>query len=246
MEIDEKVNHWFCQTFENIQKEVHPSTENDLLIVGVLFTARKYTRSILLLLSQKHVLPAKALLRILCELYVKAFWCLNAQDNGKNVKKKIHENFQRWDYSRLIQDKKLLTNLEKYAEGDFKDKVENVLNKADDDVADYKGRPIKCIPSTADIFRELSVKDNIWDIIYQKIYQNYSRAVHLDRNTFNRLVQCKNDRIMCFDDWDDDINELYANCLCIACDTNILIRKYYDWPTEDLHQECLNLTSKYN
>jgi len=246
MEIDETVNNWFGQTFENIQKEVRPVTENDILIVGVLFSARKYTRSVLLLLSQNHALPAKALLRILCELFVKVFWCLNVQDSGKDVKKTIHENFQRWDYSRLLQDKKLLSNLEKYVEGDFRGKVEDALKKADGDVADYKERPIKCIPSTADIFKELSANESIWNILYSEIYQNYSKAVHLDRNTFSRLVQCKNDRIMCYDDWDEDINELYANCLRIACDTNILIRKHYDWPTGELRQECLNLTSKYN
>lgn len=246
MEIDKTINKWFEQTFEKFQKEVHPSTENDPLIVGVLFAARKYTRAVLSLLSQKHALPAKALLRVLCELFVKVFWCLNVRGDAKDVKQSIHGNFQRWDYSRLIKDKKLLVNLEKSATGDFKSKVRCSLIKADSDVAEYKKRGVKRMPDTASLFVVLSRDESAMSLIYPKIYQNYSRAVHLDRNTFSRLVRYEGDRIACYDDWDDDINDLYANCLCMACDINMLIRKYYGWPADELRQECLNLTSKYD
>jgi hypothetical protein len=246
MEIDKIINRWFQQTFEKIQKELGSSTEKDRLIVGVLLAARKYTQAVLTLLAQKHVLPAKALLRILCELFVKVLWCLNVQGNEEDVKKRIHENFQSWDYSRLIQDKKLLENLEKAIEGDFRGKVQDALKKVDDDVADYKERQVNCILSTADIFRELSIDKSDWKAIYPEVYQNYSRAVHLDRSTFSRLVRYEGDRIACYDDWDDDINDVYANCLCMACDMNMLIRKYYGCPADELRQECLNLTSKYD
>jgi len=246
MEIDKITDKWFKQTFEKVQEEVNPVTGNDLLIVGVLFAARKYTRAVLLLLSQKHALPAKALLRVLCELFVKIVWCLDIQSNEEDTKERVHMNFQSWDYSRLIQDKRLLTNLEKYTEGDFGGKVQDALKKAANDVADYKERPVKCIPPTADIFKELSVIEPAMNNIYAEIYQNYSRAVHLDRNTFSRLVQYKGDRIVCYDDWDDDINDLYAKCLCISCDINIVIRKHYNWPADALRNEWLNLTSKHD
>lgn len=244
MEIDKITDKWFKQTFEKVQEEVRPATGNDLMIVGVLFAARKYSRAVLLLLSQKHALPAKALLRILCELFVKVFWCLNVQGNEEDAKERIHKNFQSWDYWRLIQDKKLLANLEKYAEGDFGGKVQDALKKAANDEADYKERPVKYIPHTSDIFKELSFIEPTMNNMYAEIYQNYNRAVHLDRNTFSRLAQYKGDRIVCYDDWDDDINDLFTKCLCIACDINMLIREHYNWSVDELRKECLNLISK--
>jgi hypothetical protein len=245
METEDTINKWFEETFENIRKQVRPSTEIDHLLAGVLFASRKYTRAVLLLLSQKHVLPAKALLRVLCELFVKVVWCLNFRSSEEDTKQLIHENFQRWDYSRLIQDKKLLENLEKDVEVDFRCEVQGALKKIDEGVVDYKERPVKCIPPTADIFRELSVDENGWKAIYSKVYQNYSRAVHLDRNTFSRLVQHEGDWITCYDDWDDDINNVYAYCLSVGHDINMLIRKYYGWPMEEMRQEYSDLTSKY-
>ena len=86
MKIDETINKWFEQTFEKFQKEVRPQTENDLVLTGVLFASRKYVRAVLSLLSQKHALPAKALLRCLCELYVKIFWCLNVKGDTEDIK----------------------------------------------------------------------------------------------------------------------------------------------------------------
>lgn len=245
MEIEKTINKWFEQTFEKFQKEVRPSTENDLLLAGVLFAARKYIRAVLSLLLQNHALPAKALLRCLCELFVKVFWCLNVRDDVEDLKQSIHENFQKWDYSRLIQDKKLLEKLEKSATGDFKNKVQCSLKKAYRDIAEYKRRRVKSMPDTASLFVVLSRDESAMNLIYPKIYQNYSRAVHLDRNTFSRLVRYEGDRIACYDAWDNDINDLYANCLCMACDINMLIRKYYSWPANELRQECLNLTAKY-
>lgn len=245
MEINKVINKWFEQTFEKFQKEVHPPTEDDLLLAGVLFTSRKYVRTVLLLLAQKHSLPAKALLRILCELFVKILWCLNVRGDIADIKQSVHKNFQRWDYSRLIQDIKLLEKLAKSATGDFKSKIQCSLKKADSDVEEYKKRGVKRMPNTASLFEVLSHDESAMNLIYPKVYQNYNRAVHLDRNTFSRLVRGEGDRIMCYDDWDDDTNDVYANCLCMACDINMLIRKYYDWPTEELRQECLNMTSKY-
>ncbi len=245
MQIEETINKWFEQTFEKFQKEVHPPTEDDLLLAGVLFTSRKYVRTVLLLLAQKHSLPAKALLRILCELFVKILWCLNVRGDTAEIKQAVHNNFQRWDYLRLIQDKKLLEKLAKSATGDFKIKVQRSLKKADSDFEKYKKRGVKRMPDTASLFEVLSRDESAMNLIYPKVYQNYNRAVHLDRNTFSRLVRHEGDRIVCYDDWDDDINDLYANCSCMACDINILIRKYFDWPVDAIRQECLNLTSKY-
>jgi len=228
--MDETINKWFDETFEKFQKEVRPSTENDLFLAGVLFASRKYVRAVLSLLAQKHALPAKASLRILCELYVKIFWCLNVKGDTEEIKFAVHENFQSWDYSRLIEDKKLLMDMEKYATGDFKRDVQLSLEKAVRDLKDYKTRGIKRMESVASLCAELSRDPDkeAMKKIYPEIYRNYSRAVHIDRNTFSRLVRGEGDRIMCYDDLDDDINALYANCLCMACDINMLIRKYYN------------------
>jgi len=248
MQLDETIDKWFEQTFEKFQKEVHPPAENDLFLAGVLFASRKYVRAVLLLLSQKHALPAKALLRCQCELFVKTLWCLNVKGDTEVAKQAIHDNFQRWDYSRLIEDKKLLTDMAKYAEGDFKRDLQLSLEKVAKDVEEYKSRGIKMIEKVPFLCAKLSHDRGKEEMerIYPEIYRNYSRAIHLDRNTFSRLVRHEGERIACYDDWDDDIDNLYANCLCMACDINILIREYYNWPIGKLRREHGALVSKYN
>jgi len=173
---------------------------------------------------------------------------LNVKGDTEEIKFAVHENFQSWDYSRLIEDKKLLTDMEKYATGDFKRDVQLSLEKAVRGVKEYETWEIKRMESVSSLCAELSRDHDKEDMkkIYPEIYRNYSRAIHLDRNTFSRLVRGEGDGIVCYDDWDDDINDLYANCSCMACDINMLIRKYYDWPVDVIRQECLDLTSKYD
>lgn len=248
MEIDDIINKWFEQTFEKFQKEVRSSTETDRLLAGVLFASRKYVRAVLSLLSQKHALPAKALLRCQCELFMNTFWCLNVKGDTEEIKQAINENFERWDYSRLKADKKLFADMEKYASGDFLRDVQLSLKKLESDVDEYKRLGIRSMPSVACLYAELPRDHDKEDVkrVYAKIYRPYSRAIHLDRNTFSRLVRHEGDGIACYDDWDDDIHNLYADCLCMVCDINILIRDHYNWPTEELRHEHGALASKYD
>ena len=247
MEAEEIVNNWFAEMFQNFQKEVRPQTEDDLIIAGVLFGARKYTRAVLSLLLQKHISPAKALLRILCELYVRFYWCLDVPGDTKDVKQTSHLNFMRWDYLRLLNDKKLLKNLKNSREGDFRQKVQESLEEVHKGIEKYKKLGIKCMPDMACILNTLSSKNDGIGFMYPEIYLNFNRAIHLDRNTFRRLIQYNDDdnKIMCYDDWVEDINRLYKYCLCMSGDIIILIRKYYNLETEKLGNECLSFVSKY-
>jgi hypothetical protein len=249
MDIERITDKWFEQTFGRVQKDLLPPTEDDLFIVGVLFTARKYTRAALSLLGQMHVLPAKALVRVLCELYVNILWCLNVEgDTKEEITNAVHERFQSWDSYRITKDKKLLADMREYATGDFARDVCQSLKKAEEGVREYETRDIQKMKSVASLCAELS-RDSDKEAmkkIYVEMYRNYSRAVHLDRNTFSHLVryESENDRIACYDDWEEDIGHLYANCLCMACDINMLLRRHYGFPEGNLREECMDLVSK--
>lgn len=248
METEDRVDNWFQTTFERTRECVKPSSEEiDRLILGVLLSAREYTQAVLCLLDRKHGLPAAALLRVLCELYVKIFWCLNAEGDREQVLDAIHLNFQRWDYTRLINDIKLLEQRLKYITGELKAEVDRELRKARRGKKTYDTRQIKKMKDVASLCLELSQDGDTeaMPIVYTQVYRKYSRAVHLDKSTFSRIAKHEDDTIICHDDWDDAVEDLYKNCWCMACDINMLIRHHYGIE-EPLRQEYDKLTSEYN
>jgi len=76
--VEETINKWFVETNRLMQSNVNVDNFGpiDGLCVCVLQSANDYCNASLLLLNKKHERPAKALLRVLCELSVKLIWCL--------------------------------------------------------------------------------------------------------------------------------------------------------------------------
>jgi hypothetical protein len=245
MEVYQIIDNWFGNTFEQVKENVRPASQLDLFIAGVLFCARKYSKAILVLLNDGHKLPAEALLRVLCELYAKFFWCLNVRADTRIERiRKIHERFRRWDYSRLIQHRKILKNVQSACSGDFRLEIDKAMQEIEKGIETYNRQKLKCMPHTATIFKELP-KD--WESeVYPKIYQRFNSAIHLDMKIIRELVKYteKEKKIICFDDIQGNVQKLLSYCASMACDINRLIRSHYGWDSEQIKIEYESLSCK--
>lgn len=250
MEIDEvekTINGWFEKTFQNIQNN-RLRYGLDKLMVGVFLITRKYIRATITLLRDNHIAPSGALLRILCELYVKFLWCLNVPGGlaEKERNQKIYENFRRWDFSRIREQKRLLEKLLPSARGNFVKEIQNSLGKAYKEIAKCKSQHLKCMPDTKGIFRILSknLRNKEWEtIVYPKVYQNFSSFVHLDTKVFRELIKYEEGHYTCYDDLNVGKYDLLLYCASIACDVNQMVNRHYNWDTLQIQKEYGTLAS---
>lgn len=243
MEIEKTINRWFKETFTKTQQKVKPPTRLDLLCVAAFLCARKHSRAILLLIDNGHNLPTQALLRILCELYIKLYWCLNVSDQiHKNKEEEIYGRFKRWDLSRVIQHKKLLKNLQDT--GNTDPNVASAFSKLESSFQEYKRQGLDPMPEPYKLFAELA---GDWEnFIYPKVYRRFSSAVHSDMRLIRDLVKYdkKNNEILCFEDTSYKIEELLKCCISMACDVNLLIRNYYDFDSGKIQNEYEGIVCK--
>ncbi len=245
MEIDKTINKWFEETLTQIKTNVRQVLKLDQLLIGVLHCARKYCNGIMLLLDNDHKMPAAALIRILCDLYVKMLWCFMASDKVDNPVDDdvISQRFRRWDYKGVIEHEKMLGKVSEVASGDYKQEVDKALKELEKSKAEYKNQGIRCMPDTAGIFRELR-KD--WAAeVYPRIYQYFSRAVHLDMKLIREMVQYRGGKILCFSDPPSyKTGELLLYCISIGCDVNGLLRKHYGFDSEQMQTEYESLSNE--
>ena len=245
MKIDRTINKWFEETLAQINANVRQIRQLDSLLIGVLHCVRKYCNGIILLLDNDHKMPAAALLRILCELYANLLWCFKVSDKeGKAADDNaIYKRFRRWGYKGVIEHEKMLGKVSEATSGDYKQEVDKALKKLEKSKAEYKNQGIRCMPDTAGIFRELR-RD--WAAeVYPRIYQYFSRAVHLDMKLIREMVQYRGGQILCFSDPPSyKTGELLLYCISIGCDVNGLLRKYYGFDSEQMQTEYESLSNE--
>jgi hypothetical protein len=231
-EVHSTVDNWFGESW-NLIRNYHELTGADILLASVLLCARKHTIGVLLLLANNHKLSAQALLRVLCELYVKLVWTLGRPK--KLSKDDIYKRFQRLDYSRVIEHRKILRNLAKsYPHSSA---INESLAKAEKSIQDYDKRRVKALPDVAGIFAQIDEAHDTKDWIghvYPHIYQDFSGAIHSDMRILRELVQYDEyERTVSYKhDVEYSIDKLKDYCVSMACDINLLIRDQYEGTDE--------------
>jgi len=242
IEIDSTVDNWFRESLQLIKI----LTGADNLLASVLLCA-KHVISILLLLANNHKLPAQALLRVLCELYVKLVWSLGRPK--KLSKDDIYKRFLRFDYTRVIKHKKILINLAKSYPNSSD--INTSLVKAEESIEYFKNQRVNALPDVAEIFRQVdkahATKE--WtEQIYPKIYQDFSGAIHSDMRILRQFAQY--DKIAPYnDDVEYPIDTLKLHCVSMACDINLVIRDEYEATgeiSEQMQKEYKSIISKLN
>ena len=191
-------------------------------------------------LANKNILSTHALLRILVESYIVLTWALNAPANGEETKSnEVYKRFRRWDYARLIEDKKLLEDLPRTPE------IESNIEKIKSDIEKLKTDGIKELPKVKQLYDDVLGDESAE--MYAKTYRTYSQTVHLNRNVTQILacIEYENEEPK-EESYKDDIEADGDELLIVAsisCDTNKAIRGFYDWHSDAMQNEYDKLKS---
>jgi hypothetical protein len=158
--ISDKINQWFDETFAKLKTSKRD--EVDLIVSAILLACRKYSLAILDLIKNKHIIPAQALLRVLLETYAVLMWCFVPNKEEEDKKQQVHNRFERWDFLRIKEHKRLLETLNS-------NQLEyiNAIKELEKQIDIYRNQGIECLPTKRTIFEELG-KD--WMLVYPKYY----------------------------------------------------------------------------
>ncbi len=231
-------NRWFEETISNAG--TRPFL--DECLVATLVVAKKYTKAFFLLLENYHILPAKAMLRILAELFIKVAWCLDVENKNSNDKQ-VTEKLKMWvchteterckglekclkatkDEHKIAYIKKCILEKEKYLQ-QFPSSIKG------------KGK----FPSTFDLFTSEKIANLDSKFGYELYLVNYflyNNAVHLDMCSIGNLIGKQNGTTFIAPDASDDNEILARNCLYQVLSIVLLIRKYYKQEVKEMIAE---------
>jgi len=233
MEIDKTIEKWFEETAVQIETYVKTDTIIDMVAVSVLKAAENYCNGILLLLNKNHKMPAKALLRVLCELTVKFLWCmLIPEEYEKNPNDVIEEKIRRWGKYSLLETSKTLKAFRNAGTENFKSELEGKIKKLEESTKSFK---VDAMPPLSQIWEQLPEP---WKSeIKPMFYLRFNNAVHLDIKSLGDLIVREKNKLFCLDDSKEDIQDLIDSCLAFAFDINYLVRTHYDWNIEGMKKE---------
>jgi hypothetical protein len=248
-QVSTKVNRWFDESISQLQAKNDPLRQLDSLLAGILHCARKYCDGIFSLLSNHHVMPSAALIRVLFEFQVKLFWCLQApekrdlpdQDN-------CYQRFRQWDYTREKADRTLLTELREHSPVEERAEIDKVIQKLTARITQYESQGVKkSIPKMPIMLGELlrGVRGKGEHRMYAEIYRRFSREVHLDTHLARNVVDVSDRHMRCLPNplWYNEA-ELFSYGVAGARDINCAIRVHYGIDCSELQREYEDLVEE--
>jgi len=174
---------------------------------ALLKGAECYCKAILLLLDNNCVLPAKALMRCLCELAVKLMWCLQCPDDTDQVqdRKTVDEKVRRWQKRTLAQNIKVLKEYKQVDPENSKiDEQIKELEKKKDNMS------VREMPPYAQLLEKLPIEFR--REISLQVYSDFHKAIHLDSNSLVGLYLRNNESAVN----NRDISKLKEFCFKLA------------------------------
>jgi len=230
MSIDKIMMKWFDETDNLINAEINNFESIDGLCIAVLHNAKDYCCAISTLLQCGHIMPAKALLRCICELSMKLFWCLNVPDDTNDqdanalVERKIHQ----WEKDTLCRNVKTLEEFRDAADGSDKQEIAEGIDNLKSKPL-FSDESVKKLPPFKNLidFLPTPVKKEVYPLLYLQ----FNNAVHLDvTSLFNGYKEKKGEQAR----YNPDILKY---CLAHALHINGAIRKNYKIDVSDIKQE---------
>lgn len=215
-----------------MHQKINGFTSIDGLCACVLQAAKNYSNAIFLLLRKKRELPAKALLRVLCELMVKLSWCLTVPDKQtENKDETVKEKIRRWEKYTLCNNIRILEKFKDVTFENDKKKIQNSIDRLKTEQL-FSNKRIKEMPKFIDLIKGLP--DLFKNEVYPLLYLQFNNAIHLDVTSLVDSVvkQGKN-----YTQYHFDIENLTKYCAAHAFHINGLVRKNYDWSTDEIEKE---------
>jgi len=233
MEIEKTIIKWFEDTFHRMEKEFKPVTRVDEFCMAVIMMSKNYCGAALLLINNGHKMPAKALLRVLCELTVKFAWCLRVPDEiDKDENDIVYQNIRRWAKATFLQKVKNLESFREAARGTFEKELEDMIKTAKEDAQRIR---LKAMPNVPQICE--SLPEGFKSRAYPELYLQFNNAVHLDVKSIGDLIEREGGTTLCSPDCKDSAENLEKYCMRFAYMLNALVRMHYNWATHQMTEE---------
>jgi hypothetical protein len=89
------------------------------------------------------------------------------------------------------------------------------------------------MPRDSEIFEQLRWKTDIYPVCYKQ----FNNAIHPDLKSMGDLIKIKENKIICLEDSEDDVNYLVGYCLDWAYHVNYFIRSHYNWSIQKMESE---------
>jgi len=236
MEIEETINKWFEETNCLMQNRINNANSIDGLCECVLQGSKNYCNAILLLLDKGHEMPAKALLRVLYELFAKVAWCLRVPDDvtdDENIL--VKEKIRRWEKHTLLNNIKILEKFERAGHNKNIGRLMSTLKSEDL----YLKANIKCMPDLFEITKQLP--EPFTKKAYPFLYLQFNNSVHLDTTSLVKSFSQKSNKTA-----QDTLAELYEYCTNHAFYINSIIRLQYDDNTVQITKEYKEIVNTIN
>ena len=154
--------------------------------------------------GEPKILPATALLRIICEFVTTFLWCTHAtteQEFESNLG--LWQRYSAWEKKRM--HKELLPTVDTYTKKIFDSemaRLDKIVGKAE---------APKDMPKIRKRFEVL--KGVFGYDIYARSYLQFNPAVHIDYHVLTSTTKHMGNQL-CFEgDWDEDIDKLKLHCL---------------------------------
>jgi len=236
MEIDETINKWFRETDTMIRNKIKDFGSIDGLCMAVLHSAKDYCCAVLFLLRNGHEMPAKALLRCLCELFVKLNWCLAVSDDidDKNADIVVERKIRRWEKDTLCRNVEALEKFRDATDKADRQVIEKAISKLRDKPL-FSDPTVKRLPNfTTNMIGQLPgiFKNGVYPILYLQ----FNNAVHLDVTSLVDAYIAKNVK-----EYGNDSKVFFEYCAAHALYINSTIRMNYGIDVSAIKQEYHNV-----
>lgn len=250
MQIDKTINKWFDETTEILGQRGTPREDIDDILFASIAVVVNHLNSTLLLLNNKKILPARALLRVSSEFIAKLIYCC-LQD--KAVSKIRTDSWKKTSYiktKKYLQnvkdgfEQKLSENIEYkhiYQQGICKIKqgIEEIENELDDFQKD------KGLEQTTQILPSISLGGK-HPFGEAGVYQQYLNAIHIDLETLAKTIKKGKTGTEYMGDVENNIEYLKFECLWQGYIFFKEICRYYklDLLSQKIENEFIALTPK--
>jgi len=217
MEIDETIYRWFQNAKTELSggKTYYEQHEIDIdsLCLGVVVLVENYAQSVLLLLNKDKILPAKALLRVISDIFIKCKWCLKVLEESE---KEFNNRFDKWRRYSLSQDKKRMESEISILKEHYDDINLELVGKLEGFVEILEKEGItnsEKLPSMWDI---RGVWESQSNMNFDALYRRFHQIIHPDWMVLQLLQRKNGQKIFYKADIEENTQDLEKYCLIIV------------------------------
>ena len=232
-EIEQTIGRWFTRIETGLKAYGPAKTALDQVIGASISVIENYLTSACLLVTEKRVLPTKALLRPVGEFTAKLRWCI-----AGGTKEEIYERIQQWR-------KDSWRAYERYWKA-----VRNACNGSDCAHIDERIRGASRQLAEMNDFSRLPTTKKILDSVFSQdlpvrvgIYTQYLYATHVDIVTLAQTVAEDGGYTECVGDLVGGESSLELDLLSLAYLYAETISKHYGWDYAEMLSEYKILTN---